>query len=193
MAEGPTTPEVATAGEDNAVDSGPDIGTVTPPESPVAGSTEKKGLLGLLGGLFGRKKEATIGQVEKQETPKQVRERMAALQADKKNVETFMRSPDSTGSSKIQDEQRLSDIEGTLADLQAKLPAEINTTSTDSSTPVESSQHTAVPTPSVPPVETVTPTTVDTIPEISTTPPVGGSAAESTPAGEEPLQEEKAA
>ena len=169
MAEGPTTPEVATAGEDNAVDSGPDIGTVTPPESPVAGSTEKKGLLGLLGGLFGRKKEATIGQVEKQKTPDHIRGRMAALQADKKNVETFMRSPDSTGSSKIQDEQRLSDIEGTLADLQAKLPAEINTTSTDSSTPVESSQPTAVPTPRVPPVEIVTPTTAAATPETPAT------------------------
>lgn len=152
MAEGGEIPQVSAA-EGQAAGQG-DVVPVSPPETPIPQS-QNRGFLGrVFGGLFGGKKqEAAPEQAEPQETDEQLRAGLAQLQADRLNIQSAMKSSDSTGSSKIEDNQRVDEINQRIAELNKRLPAE--TTS-------ETQQLTSPTAPLTPPTPTETSAPVQT-------------------------------
>lgn len=95
-----------------------------PDISNAAVEAQSKGFLGKLFGRFSRGKSSQVNQQPNQESEQQIRDRLARLQADRKNIQAAMNSSDSTGSSKIADAQRLQQIDQQLENLRQKLPAE---------------------------------------------------------------------
>lgn len=107
-----TQPSTAPESKPIVVDQAP----LTAPSAP------RESLFKKVLNLFSPKPKAPSEPQGTQSTDQELRDRVGALQADKKNIETAMDFPDSTGTSKIADNQRLDRINQQISELSANLP-----------------------------------------------------------------------
>ncbi|OGD98050.1 hypothetical protein A3A49_00745 [Candidatus Curtissbacteria bacterium RIFCSPLOWO2_01_FULL_38_11b] len=121
MAEGATTPEGETSNKIS--ESSKQEVTLVDSTGSANAQVEKKGLLGTVLSLLGRKKQESP---QPEETPEQIRDRVATLQAERLNLVRLTGVSDSEGTSKEKDAARIKEIDERIMQLRSKLPPEVS-------------------------------------------------------------------